>query len=87
MQLFRAVFSAGLMFLGAVAVFMGFVVSLASLKSGVISLSWGERADQSRDVLFSETPHDFYIYVLLLGVLPFVLGVAAILAGRRINRS
>jgi hypothetical protein len=38
MQFLRAVVSAGLMFPGAIAIFMGFVMSGAFEKSGVISL-------------------------------------------------
>ncbi len=85
--LLRAIVAVGLVLLGAIAVFMGFVFSGAFLKSGVISISWGERADQSRDVLLSETPSDFWFYFVLLAVLPIVLGIAAIVVGRRIERS
>jgi hypothetical protein len=86
MPLLRAVFAAGLVFLGAVAIFMGCVLSMAFLKSGAISLSWGDRADQSRDVLLSTHPHDFWLYFVLIGLLPIGAGFAAIIVGRRISR-
>lgn len=86
MLLLRAVLSAGLVFLGAVGIFMGFVLSGAFLKSGVIYLSWGGRADQSREVLYSVTPNDFWFYFTLIGVVPMVAGFAAIIWGRRMSR-
>ncbi len=87
MLLLRVIFTVGIFLFGIAAVFMGAVMSLAFLKSGVISLSWGEGADQSRDVMLSTAPQEFWFYFSLLGVLPVVAGIAAIVAARRMERS
>lgn len=87
MQLLGVVFAAGLIFLGAVAVFLGSVLSIAFWKTGVISLSWGAGTDQSRDVLLSAAPDEFWLYFVLIGLLPIVAGAGAIIVGRRMLRA
>ena len=85
MPLFRAVLAAGFQFLGFISIFMGGIMMFATLKSGEIQLSWGEAPEQSRRILLSETPADFWTYFFLLGLVPVLLGLAAFVAGGKLR--
>lgn len=86
MPLFRAVMAACLAFFGFCAIFMGVVMMFATLKSGEIQMSWGEAPDQTRRILLSETPSDFWTYFSLLGVLPVAVGLGAIMGAGFLRR-
>lgn len=87
MPLLRFILPIGALFLGAVAVFMGAVVLLSSLRAGQISTSW-----QSAEGLVMLTrsrasePEEFWKLVGLFGALPLAFGGAAIWWGRRTMR-
>ena len=87
MPLFRMALLGGVVFLGAVGVFLGVVVMLTSWQNGAITWSY---TDAGRDVTQTVTrAADAARYWRLygtMGVLPAVLGAAAVLFGLRALR-
>lgn len=87
MGIFRLLFSAALAFFGAVAMFMGTVMMLATLKSGAFWVNWGlQDGAGKRHVRLSENADEFWLYFAILGVAPVILGWLAIRSSRRFLR-
>ncbi|MGL4397602.1 MAG: hypothetical protein ACRCS9_13760 [Hyphomicrobium sp.] len=84
MTLFRAGIAVAGVLIGAIAAFLGFVVTLSSLRTGSLSLSYGSGATAvSETILQASDPSRFWQLVILMGVVPLVLGVIAARWGYR----
>jgi hypothetical protein len=87
-DLLRFVLLIGTVFLSAVAVFMGAVVTAAALKLQAIHYSFDAGSQAVKRVItLAEDPAGFWQALALLGVLPMVLGIAGIWWGRRTLRA
>jgi hypothetical protein len=87
MALFRFVVPLGLIVFGAVAVFMGAVVLIGGLKAGEIGWTSGpaDTAQETR-VRRADDPDGFWRVMAFGGALPLMLGLGAVVAGRRMLR-
>ncbi|MEQ1653206.1 MAG: hypothetical protein ABL897_12015 [Hyphomicrobium sp.] len=88
MTMFRAVLAVAMMFIGAIAAFLGVVLLLSALQSGSIQLSYGSGADAVTETASRATDAARYWRLVgALGIAPAVLGTFAARWGwRTINR-
>lgn len=87
MAIFRLLFSAALAFFGAVSMFMGAVMMIATAKSGTFQVTWGTQTrDGARQVALADNATEFWMYFGAFGVAPVILGGLVMLYGRRLLR-
>jgi hypothetical protein len=78
----------GLMGFGAVAVFMGLVVLINSLSTGRVSYSYVSKGTSvTHTIAKSEDASGYWRTLGLAGGLPALLGLGAVLLGRRMLRA
>lgn len=88
MPLIRMLMPLGLIFFGAVAMFMGAVVLFGGLRAGEIGWSSGPAgAVTETRIRKADDPDGFWWVMGLGGTLPLVLGFVAVVGGRRLLRS
>lgn len=88
MPLFRAGFAVAAMLIGAIAAFLGVILTASALQTGAISLSYGNGAAAVSETITRAADAARYWQVLVaLGIAPAILGsLAARWGWRSINR-
>lgn len=87
MPMSRILILAALIFLSAVAVFMGLSVTVSALVNGSITYSFGTGADLvTRTATRAGEPDAFWSRLAVLGLLPIALGAVGIWWGQRVMR-
>lgn len=78
MNMLRAGFAVGAMFIGAIGAFLGAVMLASALKSGSIALSYGTGSTAvSETITRAGDAARYWQYVMGLGVLPLAGGILA----------
>lgn len=88
MPMLRAGMAVAALFIGAIATFLGIVVTASALSTGAISLSYGGGDGAvSETIARAQDAARYWQFVVLLGVMPAILGALAARWGwRAINR-
>jgi hypothetical protein len=87
MPLLRIVFLAGVVVLGGVGVFLGILVMVTGWQTGAISLSYVQDGKTVSDTVFRASDSArFWRLFGLMGAVPAVIGLAAVLLGVRAIR-
>lgn len=78
MPLLSAVVSAGAVFLGAIAAFLGAILVISALTTGTLHLTYGDDGKLITEVIArAADPARFWKLVTVLGVLPAIAGAFA----------
>lgn len=84
MPMLRAGMAVAALLIGAIAAFLGVVVTASALRNGAISLTYGA---VSETVTLAADATRYWQFVVLLGIVPAVVGALAARWGwRAINR-
>lgn len=87
MSMFRMVFLGALVFIGAVALFLGGVVILTSWQNGAITLSYSDGGRTVVETIGRAADGDrFWRLISTMGLLPAALGAGAMWFGLRALR-
>lgn len=84
MSILKAGLAAGAMFIGAIAALLGFVLTLSALKTGAVTITYGETGQVIKETVTQAADSGrYWRLVATLGGLPILLGVVSFRWGRR----